>query len=79
METLQSYRHTIDKKVKTIFIDSFKKTLKKIDKKKFGFIGVIGSHSKEISHDIDLLIFPNKKQKIGYLKKSSTLERINLY
>jgi len=64
MQTLQEYRHIIGKEEKEIFLKSFKNAINKIDKSKFGFIGVIESN-KEASHDIDVLIFPNFNIKIG--------------
>ncbi len=65
METLQEYRHIVDKKTKEIFINSLKKVLKKFHFKELGFIGVIGSLKEEYSHDIDILIFPSENAKIG--------------
>lgn len=75
MEHVHQYRHFISKEVKEIFLDSFKKAIKKIDKKKFGFIGIVGSIDEEESHDIDILIFPSKKSKIG----ETIIELMKLY
>jgi len=75
MEQIHQYRHFISKEVKEIFLDSFKKAIKKIDKKKFGFIGIVGSIEEEKSHDIDILIFPSKKSKIG----EAMIELMKLY
>lgn len=75
MEHIQQYRHFIPKEVKEKFLDSFKKAIKKIDKKKFGFIGIIGSFEEEKSHDIDILIFPSKKSRIG----ETIIELMKLY
>ena len=65
METIHQYRHIIDKEVKDVFIKSIKETIKKSNLKNIGFIGIIGSLKEEYSHDIDVLIFPAKKAKIG--------------
>jgi len=65
MATLTEYRYSIDKQTKELFVKSFKKALNKVDKNKFGFIGIVGSLMKEKSHDIDVVIFPNFKAKIG--------------
>lgn len=51
--------------MKEIFLKSFNSAINKIDKKKLGFIGIVGSIKKEKSHDIDILISPNIKVKIG--------------
>jgi len=66
MEKIEEYRHLIEPEVKKLFLDSIKKAIKEVDKTKFGFIGIIGSIKEEKnSHDIDLLIFPGQKAKIG--------------
>jgi len=67
METKESYRHLIGKKEKDIVISELKYLIKnkKFDTSKFSFIGIVGSHQKEYSHDIDVLMFPSKKAKIG--------------
>ena len=65
MEILQQYRHIIDKKTKEIFVNSLKESIKKSNLKDIGFIGIVGSLKEEYSHDIDLLIFPSKKAKLG--------------
>ena len=65
METLTEYRYSIDKQTKELFVESFKKALNKVDKNKFGFIGIVGSLIKDKSHDIDVIIFPNFGAKIG--------------
>ena len=65
METILEYRHIIDKKTKEIFLDSLRKVIKKLDLKEIGFVGVLGSLKKEYSHDIDILIFPSIKSRIG--------------
>lgn len=65
METLQQYRHVIDKETKEVLINSLKKIIRKSDLTKIGFIGVIGSLKEEYSHDIDILIFPSVSAKIG--------------
>lgn len=62
-----SYRHIIGKKEKDMVIKSLRTLIKK---NKFGihnfsFIGIVGSHAKEYSHDIDLLMFPAKDAKVG--------------
>lgn len=75
METVKEYRHIIDRKTKEIFLESFKCAIKKINKNKFSFIGIVGSIEKEISHDIDILIFPGIKTKIG----ESIIELAKLY
>jgi len=75
METLSEYRHIIDKKTKEIFLKSFKSAVNKIDKNKFSFVGIVGSIEKETSHDIDILIFPGLKTKIG----ESIIELAKLY
>ncbi len=75
MEKLHEYRHFLDSKIKKLFIDSLKKAVKKIDKTKIGFIGIIGSHSKKQSHDINILIFPSIDAKIG----ESIIEIAKLY
>jgi len=65
MEKIEEYRHIITKEVKEIFLESFKSAIEKIDKKKFSFIGVIGSIKKDKSHDIDVVILPSKNTKLG--------------
>jgi len=77
METKDSYRHLIGKKEKELVIKELIYVIKnkKIDVSKFSFIGIIGSHMKEYSHDIDVLIFPSKNSKIG----ESLIELGNLY
>jgi len=65
MEKIEEYRHFVDKKTKEIFLKSFKSAINKVDKDKFSFIGIVGSIEKGISHDVDVLIFPNIKTKIG--------------
>jgi len=65
MEKIEGYRHFIDSKVKRLFINAIKQAIKRIDKSKLGFIGIIGSINKKQSHDIDILIFPNINTKIG--------------
>ena len=65
METLQEYRHVIDKKTKEIFLKAFKSAINKINKKKFGFIGLVGSINEDRSHDIDVIIFPNFNVELG--------------
>jgi len=65
MEVLHEYRHVLDKKAKKFFIESLKKTIKKLNLENIGFIGVIGSFEEELSHDIDVLIFSSKDAKIG--------------
>jgi len=75
MEKIEEYRHFVDSKIKKLFINSLKKAIKKIDSKKIGFIGVIGSLKEKQSHDIDILIFPNLNTKIG----ESIIEIAKLY
>jgi len=75
METLDSYRHKINKNLKKEFYKSFKEAIANIDIKKFGFIGIIGSFDKKESHDIDILIFPSKGAKLG----ETIIEIENLY
>jgi len=75
METLNEYRHILDLKTKQVFLESFKSAIKKIDKNKFSFIGVVGSINEEKSHDIDVLIFPEINTKIG----ESIIELARLY
>jgi hypothetical protein len=65
MESIQGYRHIIDKKTKELLITSVKKVIKTFDLKNIGFVGIIGSLKEEYSHDIDILIFPSKEAKIG--------------
>lgn len=65
MQVLNEYRHLIGKEEKQAFLKSFKTAIDKVDKNKFGFIGIIGSINEETSHDIDVLIFPNFNTKIG--------------
>lgn len=77
MERKEEYRHYVDSKTKQIFLDSLKRAVCKLNKNKFGFIGVIGSGNKKDSpsHDIDVLIFPSKESKIG----ETILEIAKLY
>lgn len=75
METLVEYRHSIDKKTKEDFLRAFNKALNKVDKSKFSFICTVGSTKEEYSHDIDILIFPGFKTKIG----ESLIELARLY
>ena len=65
MEKIGEYRHFVESEVKKLFIKSLKQAIKKIDKSKLGFIGIIGSIKEKESHDIDVLIFPNINTKIG--------------
>ena len=65
MEVLQQYRHVVSKEMKTAFIGSLKKVIKKFDLKNICFIGVLGSFKKEYSNDIDVLIFPSENAKLG--------------
>lgn len=67
MERKEEYRHYIEPEVKEAFLKSLKMAINKVDKKKFGFIGIIGSmkQKESASHDIDILIFPNLNVKIG--------------
>lgn len=65
METIHQYRHILDKDTKDIFIKSMKETIKKVNLKSIGFIGVIGSLKEEYSHDVDVLIFPSKGSRLG--------------
>ncbi len=75
METLLEYRHVIDKKIKNDFFNSFQKAINYVDKKKFSFIGIVGSTKEEISHDIDVIIFPGKNTKLG----EAIIEYMRLY
>ena len=75
MENLLGYRHFVDKKTKEIFTECLKAAVKKSKLDKIGFIGIIGSIEEKYSHDVDLIIFPSKKAKIG----ESILEVIKLY
>jgi len=67
MERKEEYRHYIEPEVKKAFLKSLKIAINKIDKKKFGFIGIIGSmkQKESTSHDIDVIVFPNLNVKIG--------------
>lgn len=65
METLNEYRHIVDKKTKKVFVDSLKDLIKEFNLRNIGFVGVLGSHKEDYSHDIDILIFPSEKAKIG--------------
>lgn len=65
MENINTYRNIVDEKTKRIFENALKKTISKFDLKNIGFIGIIGSYKKEVSHDIDIIIFPSEKAKIG--------------
>ncbi|MFA7707447.1 MAG: hypothetical protein WCX73_00695 [Candidatus Pacearchaeota archaeon] len=75
MEHIHEYRGFLDKETKQIFVNSFKKAISKIDKNKFGLICIVGSINNEKSHDIDILIFPNKGIKIG----EAIIELVKLY
>lgn len=75
METIAGYRHVVDKNTKKIFLESFKEAIEKNRLSHLGFIGVIGSFNENVSHDIDILIFPNEKSKIG----ESIIEMIKLF
>jgi hypothetical protein len=75
MEHIHEYRGFLNKETKEIFLDSFKKAISKVDKSKFGLICLVGSIKKEKSHDIDILIFPNKGTKIG----EAIIELVKLY
>jgi len=72
---LNEYRGILDRETKKIFLESFKHALNKVDKYKFGFVGIAGSIDKEESHDIDVIILPNKDVKIG----EAIIELIKLY
>ncbi len=75
MEHIHEYRGFLDKETKEIFLKSFKKAIKKVDKNKFGLICIVGSIKKKKSHDIDILIFPNIGVKIG----EAIIELVKLY
>jgi len=75
MENILGYRHFVDEKTKKIFIESLKEAVNVLKSKKLGFIGVVGSIQEKYSHDIDLMIFPAEKAKIG----EAILDIINLY
>ncbi len=75
METLFEYRHIVDKKTKKILMDAFKKVIKSFDMSNIGFVGILASHKKEYSHDIDVLIFPSENARIG----ESIISVIKLY
>ena len=57
METLNEYRHILDLKTKQVFLESFKAAIKKIDKNKFSFIGIVGSINEEKSLSINCLLY----------------------
>ena len=56
MERKEEYRHFIEPEVKKAFLNSLKQAIKKINKSKFGFIGIVGSgkQKEKLSHDIDM-------------------------
>lgn len=64
MRSLLSYRHVVEPELKEFFIKCLRKSIKGFDMSNIGFIGVIDS-KKEMSHDIDVLIFPSEKARIG--------------
>ena len=63
MEKIEEYRHFIDFEVKKLFINSLKQAIRKIDRSKLGFVGIVDSIKEKQSHDIDILIFPNTNTK----------------
>lgn len=73
MERIETYLHSAERKTKDIFLKCLRKALNKIDKSSLGFVGIIGSYAtKDYSHDIDVLIFPAKRAKIGEAIKAVT-------
>nr|MBA4405120.1 hypothetical protein [Nanoarchaeum sp.] len=74
METIYEYRQVIENKTREVFINCLKEAIKKLDLKNIGYIGVIGS-KKIVSHDIDVIIFPNNQAKMG----ATIIEISNLY
>jgi hypothetical protein len=75
METVNQYRHIVDKKTAKIFEKALKKVVSENKPKKLGFLGIIQSTKKEYHHDIDVLIFPGKKAKLG----EALIELIKIY
>ena len=75
METIQQYRHFIDRETAELFESTLRKVVSKHKPKKLGFVGIIDSPKKEYHHDIDVLIFPSKKAKIG----EALIELVKLY
>ncbi len=65
METIHTYRHVLSKKIIIEFEDSVKNILKKNKFSKLGFIGIMVDYEKKEHHDIDIIIFPSEKAKIG--------------
>ena len=75
MENILGYRHFVDERMKKIFIESLKEAVEEIKLKKLGFVGIIGSVDRKHSHDIDVMMFPSEKARIG----EAILEMIQLY
>jgi hypothetical protein len=75
METIHNYRHTIDRERALIFEDALKRAIKETHLKYIGFVGLIIDYKKKEFHDLDVLIFPSEKAKIG----EAILELLQLY
>jgi len=76
MENMSEYRSCVSRETTNLFLSSFRKALKKVDKKKFSFISVVGSAiEKDLIHDIDIIVFPGVSVKLG----ESILEMAKLY
>lgn len=75
METIHKYRHIIDRAVALDFEKALRKAISILKPKKLGFVGIIDSPKKEYHHDIDVMVFPSKKAKIG----EALIELIKLY
>jgi hypothetical protein len=65
METIHSYRHVIPKETIKHFETAVRSVLHKKDFRKLGFIGLMIDWEKSEHHDIDLIIFPAQKAKVG--------------
>lgn len=64
METIYEYRQIIENRTREVFIKCLRLAIKEMKLNKIGYIGVIDS-DKDFSHDIDVIIFPDKNSKIG--------------
>ncbi len=61
----REYRQTVDREEKKLFESCLEESIDRIEPQEIGFIGITGSWERSISHDIDLLSFPDKDADIG--------------
>lgn len=65
MEVIHTYRHIIPKEVIEHFEEAAKEVLRKNKPKNLGFIALMVDSERKEHHDIDMIVFPNSKAKIG--------------